>query len=89
MGVERGSTLTAAMEPHRALFILEIVEEIFRHLAGFEDPRSRRALARAARTGTLFYTPAINVLWRVLPSSLVPLLQLLPNFQLKSSVVSS
>jgi hypothetical protein len=50
---------------HRALFILEILVEIFKFsdfdLSWYE--RSRKTLAALARTCKTFYDPAMNLLW--------------------------
>jgi hypothetical protein len=74
---------------HRCFIIPEIVLEICQHLA-YEPPwyvgqreaaNSRRALARLARTCSLFQRPATEKLWsRIGPShGLDPLLDALPE----------
>jgi hypothetical protein len=65
----------------------DILGEIFNIISlDLEKPgnnvsQTRKDLFYAARTCRIFLDPAINALWRVLPS-LFPLLKLLPSFQL-------
>jgi hypothetical protein len=47
---------------HRALQILEVVEEICSHVV--PNQPGRHTLASLARTATLFQDPALNILWR-------------------------
>ncbi|OAX33522.1 hypothetical protein K503DRAFT_518147 [Rhizopogon vinicolor AM-OR11-026] len=56
---------------HRALFVLDILVEIFVHLRF-----SSRSLAALARTRKMFYEPAMNLLWANMPNyaGIIPLL---------------
>jgi hypothetical protein len=48
---------------HRALFILEILVEIFKFSHFNSYQRSRKTLAALARTCKIFHDPAMDVLW--------------------------
>lgn len=71
----------------RAMENQDILGEIFNIISldletpGNNASQTRKNLFYAARTCRIFLDPAINALWRVLPS-LFPLLKLLPSFQL-------
>ena len=77
---------------HNCLVVQEVLSEIFQHIfsnpySGYrmEDDRSNLhhdkialgTLAGLARTCKTFHEPALNHLWRALPS-LIPLIQCLP-----------
>lgn len=71
------------LQPH-------ILSEIFRHF-GIDSPdatevkAARRNLIRAALTCKVFLDPALDRLWRAI-DTLLPLLKLLPSFQLVGGV---
>lgn len=60
---------------HPALQIYDIIECICQHLA---TTNSLDALAKLARTSSIFLDPALNALWHTIPS-LEPLVRCLPD----------
>ncbi|KIM45703.1 hypothetical protein M413DRAFT_24845 [Hebeloma cylindrosporum] len=74
----------------RAMENQDILGEIFNVISfdldtpGNDPSQTRKDLFYAACTCRAFLDPAVNALWRVLPS-LYPLLKLLPSFQLVNS----
>ena len=76
------------VDPPEALMDHDILTLIFEHFdlqAGSNDnARTRKDLLAAAKTCKAFVEPALNQLWRVLPS-LLPLLLLLPSAQVNNN----
>jgi hypothetical protein len=75
---------------HRALDIVELVENICAHLAPADLVRLKtdtaRDLALLSRTSTIFLDPALDVLWRS-QDSLIHLLRCMPDDLLEIPVV--
>ncbi|KAJ7087151.1 hypothetical protein C8R44DRAFT_991420 [Mycena epipterygia] len=88
--------MQATVSPcHECLFNIDLLEEILQHLVlvSLSTSRSdggdaldlaiaRESLLSVALTSTMFSQSAIHYLWRRLPN-LIPLLKLLPTFELK------
>ncbi|KDQ61540.1 hypothetical protein JAAARDRAFT_150312 [Jaapia argillacea MUCL 33604] len=63
---------------HQALFVDEIIRDVFEHCSDFEDTEFRRSLGRLSRCCRAWKEPALDRLWCRL-SSLEPLLSLIPR----------
>lgn len=88
MNVEAGDSASAILLPRCDKGVLDnqdLLRRIFEHMPAesrpFDDQSDRVHLMWASQTCRSFLDPALDMLWRSM-SSLIPLLKLLPAFQL-------
>jgi hypothetical protein len=65
---------------HRALFISEVLQDIFAHLDQFSSSGSLTTLAAVARTCKIFHEPAMDLLWADM-IGIIPLLGCVARLQ--------